>query len=508
MRTLIVLRLLCLPVIALFIQSCTQLDSVGSIDDIEIEATYALPLINSTTSIHDLLETSRTDATLLTTTDDGTLAFQYDASGPEVAAADLFSDIPDFPFVIPAERSTITVDIFPGVRLEILRLNEGTMDFEMYSQFLEDVDVEIVFYQLTKNDQPLRVNTRIVYNGGTRTEHRVSGIDITGYSLALIDQEMSVEYIATTVITGQRVTLEGVGGEGRNWTYDYVQGGFDRNEFEMESDTLTLDLFDLGFEGSLRLADPKLDLVFENSFGVSIQARIKHLEMVNAEGESVVLSGAIVENGFLLDSPALNEAGQSKTSTLSLNKDNSNLVDLLAIKPQKIIYQLSSTINPTNRDQSGFITSASKINTDIHALIPAHGSFELRTQQETAVDFGQPEALVAAEFNLITTNEMPVGATLQFYFVDENNTIIDSLFTTQELILEAAPVAADGFPTAPTPLTTKINIPSDRINILNRSEKMLMSLYLATTDDGQTPVKITSEQKLGVKLGAILSIEE
>lgn len=507
MRSLTVLRLFYLPVIALFIQSCNQLDSVGSIEEIEVKASYALPLINSTTSIYDILKTSKTDASFLTTTDEGTLAFQYDADGPGAAAKDLFADIPDFPFAVPAQRSAVPADIFPAVNLEVLRLNGGTMDFEMYSNFVEDVDVEIIFYHLTRSDQPLRVNTRITFDGRLPAEHRVSNIDVTGYALTLVDQEMEVEYIATTVTTGRRVTLEGVGGQGRDWTYDYVQGAFDSDEFEMESDTLELDLFDLGFEGSLRLADPRLDMVFENSFGVALQARIKHLEMVNAEGTSVVLTGAITENGFLLNSPQLNEPEKSKFSTLSLNKDNSNLVELLAIKPQKIIYQLSSLINPANNNQSGFITPDSEIKTAIHTLIPAHGSFQWRTEQETAVDFGQPEELVAASFKLITTNEMPIGAALQFYFIDENETIIDSLFTNEEVILDAAPVRTDGFPITPAPLVTTIDIPSERINILNRSEKMLMSLYLSTTDDGTTPVKITSEQELGIQLGAILSVE-
>jgi hypothetical protein len=35
-----------------------------------------------------------------------------------------------------------------------------------------------------------------------------------------------------------------------------------------------------------------------------------------------------------------------------------------------------------------------------------------------------------------------------------------------------------------------------------------MKINLATTNDGQTPAKITSDQALDVKLGAILSIEE
>jgi len=502
------LRLLCLPVIALIIPSCTQFDSIGSIEDIEVEATYALPIVNSTTTIYDMLETRQTDATLLTTTDEGTLAFQYEAQGPEVAANDLFTNIPDFPFAIPAERTTIPVEFFPGVGLEILRLNAGTMDFEMYSGFTEDIDIEIIFYQFTKNEQPLHVNSRIIYQGESPTEHRISAVDVTGYSLATINQEMEVEYIATKVSDGSRVSLEGVGGQGKKWTYDYVQGAFANKEFEIESDTLIIDLFDLGFDGTIRLEDPRLDLLFENSFGFDLQARIKHLEMVNAEGNSVVLSGSIVENGFLLKSPKLFEAGQSKNSILSLNKDNSNLPDLLAIKPQKIIYQLSAVINPDENNQSGFMIPSSKIKTDISAFIPAHGSFELQTQQETSVDFGQPESLVAADFKLITTNELPLGAALQFYFIDENNSIIDSLFTDQEVILEAAPVGADGFPTTPAPLTTHITIPSDRINILNRSEKMLMSVHLATSDNGQTPVKITGDQKIGVQLGAILSIEE
>jgi len=508
MRALMVKRWLLLPIVAMILPSCNQLDSLSSIQDVEIQADYALPLINSTTSIQDLLEASDTDATLINTNSDGTLTFNYDAAGPEIQADQLFEDIPDFPFAVPNERATVAVEIFPGVQLETLKLKSGTMNFQIFSSIPEDVTVQVIFSNLIKDGQPFTFTEQLIYQGQAPQEFQLAPKDVTGYSLNLDNEEMTVEYIATKVSDGSPVLLDAVGGWGRDWQYDFVAGNFASDQFGMEQDTLTIDLFDLGFDGELSLADPQLTLDFENSFGVEVRAHITALTMINAAGESVSLTGGFAQAGFLLDAPGFNEVGTAKSSTFTLNKDNSNIVEMLAIQPQKIIYQLSGVINPDNNSDVAFIQPQNKITTSIRAVVPAHGTFKMQTEHETEVDFGQPDQLKSASFKLITTNGMPFGAQVQFYFLDNNNTILDSLFNTQEMILAAAPLDGDGFPITPTPLTTEIEVPTNRLSAMNQSAKMLMKINLATTDNGQTPAKITPEQTLGVKLGAILSIEE
>ena len=42
--------------------------------------------------------------------------------------------------------------------------------------------------------------------------------------------------------------------------------------------------------------------------------------------------------------------------------------------------------------------------------------FKMQMEEETAIDFGQPDQLKSASFKLITTNGMPFGAQVQFYF--------------------------------------------------------------------------------------------
>ena len=122
MRAFIILRWLWLPLVALILPSCNQLDSISTIEDFEVQADYAIPIINSTTTIHDLLEAAETEATLINTTSDGTLSFNYQSSGPTVEAEQLFTDIPDFPFAVPNEPTSVALEIFPGVDLETLEL--------------------------------------------------------------------------------------------------------------------------------------------------------------------------------------------------------------------------------------------------------------------------------------------------------------------------------------------------------------------------------------------------
>lgn len=488
--------------------SCSQLETVGDIEDIEIQADFAIPLINSKNTITEIITSTDFDLSNLTMTPEGVVAFTYKSEGPGMTIDEAFDKIPDFPFAIPEPTSVLPMTLFEEMAVNKMNLKEGTMSFELLSSLSEDIDVVIRIPSLLKNDQPLTFNASLDYTGELPVTLQPAPIDISGYQLTSSDQTITMQYEATVVSTGEAVTLDGVGGWSRGWKYDYLDGVHSTETIEIEADTMLIDLFELGFDGTITPANPELRISVENSFGFDVLGQLQRMEFINAEGVTKRLSGSVLDEGFVLNAPNMNEVGQSKMTTFVINKDNSNLIDLLSSQPEKVIYQLAATVNPNNTNATGFVTDKSAITSEVEAFVPIHGQFKMKTQQEAKVDFGQPDELSKITFNLTTVNEMPLRALAQFYFTDASGATIDSLFDGQKMAIEAAPVNTDGLPITTATAETVITIDQDRLDILKASENMLMELELVTSNDGNTPVKITPTMAIDIKLGAILSIDQ
>ena len=153
-----------------------------------------------------------------------------------MVAGQLFTDIPDFPFAVPNERTAVALEIFPGVKLETLELKSGTMNFQIFSSIPDDVNIQIIFSNLTKNGQPFTVTEQLINEGQAPQEYQLDPIDVTGYNLNLDNEKMTVEYMATKATDGSPVALDVVGVWGRDWQYNFIAGNFATEEFGMEED--------------------------------------------------------------------------------------------------------------------------------------------------------------------------------------------------------------------------------------------------------------------------------
>lgn len=68
---------------AVLITSCSQLSDIEEIDDFELNAEYAIPLINSSASLIDLLDAQEVDLSDLQIEEDGNFVFSYEKEGQQ-----------------------------------------------------------------------------------------------------------------------------------------------------------------------------------------------------------------------------------------------------------------------------------------------------------------------------------------------------------------------------------------------------------------------------------------
>ena len=144
-----------------------------------------------------------------------------------------------------------------------------------------------------------------------------------------------------------------------------------------------------------------------NSAGIPIEADMSQIFAYNDQ-TSLQLTG--IANPLTINSPNYSEIGESKVTTISLNRESSNIVDVFDLNPSGIAYQMFIETNPAgNTGDMNFINSDSKIDVTMDVDIPMYGSvsgFSIEDTLDFALD--SINILQSATLRAIIENEFPV----------------------------------------------------------------------------------------------------
>ncbi|MEM9824611.1 MAG: hypothetical protein AAF985_26220, partial [Bacteroidota bacterium] len=334
-------------------------------------------------------------------------------------------------------------------------------------------------------------------------------VSIAGYTMEFTNGEIVMEYTAKK-LDGESVSLNLVGGLATNWRYAYLQGVWTKEEFGLEKDTLDIDVFEEKFDGEVSFADPKLMVTLENSFGFPVMAKINTLQMIDEFGQVLELESTLFAQGLHLDYPSMGQTNQSRTTTITFDRTNSNIVELLNSQPQQIIYDFAVVIN-SEEDTStpGFITDDSKVKVSIRTEVPVYGTLaNLSVENVVDNDLNDTEEVESIELKLITDNGLPLNLDLQFHFLDQDQNVIGSLFESDIHPLNAASVDGDGNVSQSSRMVTTIPISPTQMTMLKASQKLMMVAGISTSNDGTAPVRMNRNQNLEVQLGAIVKVKK
>ena len=120
------------------------------------------------------------------------------------------------------------------------------------------------------------------------------------------------------------------------------------------------------------------------------------------------------------------------------------------------------------------------------------------------MDFSEYQDLERITFKLITDNGFPFDVGMQVYFLNDQNEMLDSLFTTNVPVLGAATIDGAGDVTSSVETTIEETFDNMRFsNLTANSKRIVLIGSLQTADGGTTPVKIYSDHNVSIKLGAL-----
>jgi len=172
---------------------------------------------------------------------------------------------------------------------------------------------------------------------------------------------------------------------------------------------------------------------------------MNYLTSINSKTNNVVS----LNSSFIGNSTNISRASETyvPANPVALNiytfpLDNPNIKKFIQNMPDKIGYSLDIKSNPLGNVTSGndFYYKNHKLKAYFNMEIPLSITLDELSLQEI-VDFdinkNDKKSIKDGVFTLIADNGFPFSVIIQFYMLDENETIIDSLLTTTNFVLSA-----------------------------------------------------------------------
>lgn len=251
---------------------------------------------------------------------------------------------------------------------------------------------------------------------------------------------------------------------------------------------------------SLEKASVKLNIY--NGVGINGELTIQELKAVNSiTNQSLALSGSAVTSIYPI-AKAIETPFAPVTTSIEINQTNSNITDLIALKPDKLTYKVSLKLNPLGNQHTydDFIVRESSVKVDADVNIPLSINVEnLRltdTIKITNTSIKNVDKIQSGSFNFVIDNQFPFNAFAKIYVLNANNVVIDSLISVDPILAGVADNT--GKVISKTHSVIKFPFTKSQLNNIVSSNKLLIDTKFTT--ESQKFVKLFSDYNMDIKL--------
>lgn len=494
---------------------------------------YVFPLIDADLSLKDIVDPNKKQLNVTEDTD-GFYTFIYYQELYTQLITDLLkitdlaiaqsvsltsgevASLPTAGSVVHAFTKSVSLVTTHGEKLKTITVKSGTLPLTISSTFKHNVQVTITFPYIKKNSLALTKTIDLNYVSGNAPVVTTTSVDLAGYTIDCSENNTKVNTLTYTasvkvtyksgnpINTTQKIDVStGI----TDIAYSYVNGYIGQYTFNVPQDSVAIDIFDNAYIGSVFFTDPKVRAIITNSVGAESTVKMDQLTAESNITGITNITGSIINTNIPIFYPSLAEVGQSKSTTIQLDKTNSNVQTVFNPAPNKIIYKMSGAVNPAG-ESANFATDSSYIKVRGEVEIPMEGRITKFVLLDTIENISFPNVVISgadvsvlsASFNVSLTNGFPMNTNIQMYFLDDANVILDSLFTSPGLIPSAL-VDAAGKVTTPTGAFLQEVFDEARYSKITTSTKAVIYAYFSTANNGTVPVKIYSSYKIQSNIG-------
>ncbi len=302
-----------------------------------------------------------------------------------------------------------------------------------------------------------------------------------------------------------------------NLGLDKAIGYFGTRVISDDERTVDFDAFDNNYlTTDVVLKDLLLEVHSENTFGVPVEITSGDIIFTNTDtNEDVAI---VIEDGNNIIDLDNYVDGSSviPTALLEINRDNSNLEDLLNINqfaPNKVSSHIQIIANPDDADLNFFITDTSNVKTTIRMNVPLWFKSSTYTRADTIafdyngdIDDDEDESLsdklekLTVNFNV--ENGLPFDLKIQVYFTDADYNVVDQLFSSDSEIpfIESAVLDDQDRLSEPTTSSFEAEIDNDRLELWSDNDIKHAIIKVTGATDDEDYVKLCEDNYISINL--------
>jgi len=320
------------------------------------------------------------------------------------------------------------------------------------------------------------------------------------YNKMVVNVIASLTYAAGDIIdTSDEITYEV---KLTDISYDVIEGDFKQEPFSLSNQTIDLGEFSDNFSGgNVTFDNTQMTINISNDYGFPIGIDLSSVEAVSTNSSvnlNYTATDPSLPNTMIIDGVE-NFGDDEKVTELTLDKDNSNIGDLLESNPNEIKFNLSGISNPINSvPNENFYASS---NTGFEAEVSI-GFDKVNLNEE--IDFNNNTDEDFEEFQSIkivtsVENKIPLTGDLILEFKNSANEIIhtESFNAFNAANIDPSSGESDGVAVLSN---FEINLDKNEINSLVNTEKINIKVTLQLPN-GESSVTVKGSDELNVRVG-------
>jgi hypothetical protein len=510
--------------IILIFKSCdfSYLDAFDNMDDYYYEATFAIPLVDSKLSINDIIDPDGIGA--IETDDENLIWLVYKGRVFSIPAEEVF--------VFPDQYQSFSVEVNPPAKSEIV-IERGFLLLFSEDQYIEQISFrrgefnvmvenaeQLIAdgYNLTAQFEIINSETQ---NGGlisgTATPSQPASINLMGSSIDLGNNANLFLVKFTITVTGNGNPANApynisINQSMENIRYQSVYGYIGDITFPVGNTEVGIDIFKNANIADIFFENPIIEIITRSSFGTPIELNFTEFYAINRDDETMPIENETVTHWSINMPESL---GETAVTNLELNRSNTNIDEIMTIRPTGIYYNVIGTTNPARNQSPNFINFDSNLSIDVEVNLPLFGRvdfFELQdTIGNTLEDLPEDATVEWLELKIQIENGFPFTASIDVFFLDENMQVYDRLFSepTPLNVIESAPTdPGTNIVTQPTTKETLIYLDENKIQGMRDAKSLLLNVQFNTynQEEGES-VKILDTYELGVRMGVRAKIK-
>lgn len=304
---------------------------------------------------------------------------------------------------------------------------------------------------------------------------------------------------------------------------EFARGFLNNRIVSAGPSSVNLDLFNKVVSGQIEIEDVDFEIEIDNGIGASAEARFNRISGTNKNNNQVDLTFTSGNDLMAINSAIYNGENKRTTHEISskkLTSSNSNIDLFVQNLPSKIEYELevelnSGIVKPTLWDDykqlilfadtpMNFVHYMDDIKAKLNLEVPLSviaDSLVLVDTLDFNLNSGKGNEIESGKFRLIIDNGFPLDAKTSLYFLDDSELIVDSLWSSENII--RAGVNNIGKVNSETRTVIEFDITEEKMDIIKSSSKIYVVAGFHTfelSDTEKTFYKIYSDYSFRVKL--------